>query len=504
MNPPLLYLVAHETDRPLVLELEKQLAPLQGLVRLFAEHHIPPGTNVQAAIDRHLAEARIVLPVVSANLLASDRHMEQVRRAPAQATVVPILLRACLWQLGPLAGLSPLPADQRPVTAWTDRQAAWLDVVQGILSLLGHGRTQAPAPGPTPRTQAGPEILFAWVHLSDLHFGHGDAAHGWDQQLVLQVLLRDIAERLRKGCPAPDAALITGDIAFSGDTRPPGGEYDRARQFLASLAQATGLSAGQIFPIPGNHDVQRPVDQDRAVARLLRDLRDGREPLDTALADAGDRGRLAQRQAHYLAFAADHAPACLGPAAPPEQRLWWVHRLEARGGLRVRLVGLNTALLAADDQDPGRLRLGKAALAQALASPPPGPGELVVVLSHHPFRGGWLERSEERECDAWVRNHAHLHLSGHVHEADSEGARSGAGGDFLRVSAGAAHGERLPPGVPASHGYNFAAVLRLPDGSLQLRLWPRRWSDRSKTFVADSDNVPEGQLHADHPLRLRL
>jgi hypothetical protein len=35
-------------------------------------------------------------------------------------------------------------------------------------------------------------VIFAWIHLSDIHFGHGDAAHGWDQQLVLAVLRRDV------------------------------------------------------------------------------------------------------------------------------------------------------------------------------------------------------------------------------------------------------------------------------------------------------------------------
>lgn len=28
------------------------------------------------------------------------------------------------------------------------------------------------------------DILVAWLHLSDMHMGHGDAAHGWDQRLI--------------------------------------------------------------------------------------------------------------------------------------------------------------------------------------------------------------------------------------------------------------------------------------------------------------------------------
>ncbi len=36
--------------------------------------------------------------------------------------------------------------------------------------------------------------LFIWVHISDIHVGHGDASYGWDQQLVLSELIKDVAE----------------------------------------------------------------------------------------------------------------------------------------------------------------------------------------------------------------------------------------------------------------------------------------------------------------------
>jgi hypothetical protein len=95
-----------------------------------------------------------------------------------------------------------------------------------------------------------------------------------------------------------------------------------------------------------------------------------------------------------------------------------------------------------------------------------------------------------------------VHLSGHVHEAESEQARSGAGGDFVRVVAGAAHGEREPAGTPARHGYNVAAVVQV-GGRLALRVWPRRWSERRKGFIVDGENVAEGHPWAEHGLRLR-
>jgi 3',5'-cyclic AMP phosphodiesterase CpdA len=346
--------------------------------------------------------------------------------------------------------------------------------------------------------------LISWLHLSDIHFGHGSAAHGWDQQLVLSCLQADLAQVRARGVPSPELILVTGDIAFSGASRVREGqaestEYQEASQWLRGLGQELGITPSRIFVVPGNHDVQRSADGDPAVARLVDDLREGRLELDAAWSQPGARALLARRQAHYLAWAAGFGPAYAEPSLPPEERLRWTQRMEVPEGLRLRLVGLNTALLSANDKDHGRLRLGNVQLAHALR-PAIEPNELVVVLSHHPFRGGWL--ADEQNVDAWIRNHAHLHLSGHVHEADSEQARSGAGGLFVRVVAGSAHGEQMPAGIPSGHGYNLAAVFRSDDGQLVLRVWPRRWSDKNKRFIEDSDNVPAGQPYSEHALRL--
>jgi hypothetical protein len=38
------------------------------------------------------------------------------------------------------------------------------------------------------------------------------------------------------------------------------------------------------------------------------------------------------------------------------------------------------------------------------------------------------------------------------------------------VVAGAAHGEQMPEGVPAGHGYNLAALFAEDDGVVRLRV----------------------------------
>lgn len=538
----LLYVAYDDDDHKLAQELERHMAPLerQGLLQVWSERHIAAGMSSADEVSKHLDSADIILLLVSASFLASSHCVLLTQRALARyqsglAHVIPIVLRPCLWDDTGFGNIAPLPDNKMPVTSWRDPDAAWLNVVLGIRSVMNKRNEQQPgAPDPPPRPRSRPHssvflamsestrdrqghpthrasgdgdgvALFAWIHISDLHFGHGDASHGWDQQLVTAALRKDVSAIIDTGVPVPDAILVTGDIAFSGDTRTrpdglPSQEYADARDFLLHLGQASGVDTRQIYVVPGNHDVQRSADQNRNTRRLLSELRSGGESLDAVMAHAEDRAQLAQRQANYLRFAAGFAPACLGEAVPDSDRLWWHHSHEARGGLTVRLIGFNTALLAANDQDRGKLRLGKAMLAQAFSLPRRA-DELRVVLTHHPFWGNWL--ADQQDSERWVRSNADIHLYGHIHEAESEEARSGAGNSFVRVAAGAAHASAPPLSVSKGHGYNLAAVMAMPDGLRKLRIWPRQWSDKNKDFRADTDNLPDGRFFAEHPLRLR-
>jgi predicted MPP superfamily phosphohydrolase len=342
------------------------------------------------------------------------------------------------------------------------------------------------------------DTLFRWIHLSDIHTGHGDRAYGWDQSLVLAEIVRDIGLQREKPTEPPiNAILVTGDIANTGAGRTPT-EYDSAAAWLHKVAAAAGVTPAQIFLVPGNHDVDRGADRDEAVKQLVTDLREGTKSLDDALTDAAPRAMLAHRMARYLDFAGGFAPV----GATADERLSWVHRLVAPSGLAVRLVGLNTTLLAAGDDDQGKLRVGMRQIGLAFADLQES--ELVLALGHHPLGGGWL--FDQPEIEPWLKKHAHALLTGHVHVANAEESRSGAGSSFLRVVAGSAHGDHMPTGIPAGHGYSFGAIVRDSQGAIHARITPRKWSAPNVMgFRPDVDNLPENQVYSDHPLpRLRL
>jgi hypothetical protein len=337
--------------------------------------------------------------------------------------------------------------------------------------------------------------IFTWLQVSDIHFGHGDASEGWDQRLVVSELTSDIVKAINKICPRPDVVLLTGDIAFSGGSRRrPGpaaiGEYHEAKEWLSGLLHDLALPPERAFIVPGNHDIQRDVAvADRNINRLLESLRSGRDKIDTVWSYPEDAELLKRRQANYLEFASTFGAKTQHP--------YWMEQLPTTGNVTIRLVGLNSVLLSAGDDDYKKLELGNEQLVNTLLRPLVKPNEIVVVMTHHPF--AWLK--DEAGVSQVVQRHAHVHLCGHVHQAESERVLYGGGADFVRIVAGAVHDLATPGSRPLRFGYNFGAIHAEADGSLVLQVWPRIWSPANRDFRTDIDNVPDGQLYALHGLR---
>ena len=121
-------------------ELEVFLASLrsQGMVSVWHDRLIKPGTDWAEQIDQNLDHANVILLLVSADFLASqycmgiecsralDRHKSEGVR------LIPILIRECDLAGVPFAGLQWLPTGSKPVKKWSDRDSAWTDVAKGI------------------------------------------------------------------------------------------------------------------------------------------------------------------------------------------------------------------------------------------------------------------------------------------------------------------------------------------------------------------------------------
>ena len=129
-----------EEDEEFQKELGKHLSQMkrQGIVADWHFRLITGGKEWEGEIDSHINKSKIILLLVSPNFLSSDYCYDvEMKRAmelhtSKAARVIPVILRPCDWQSAPFGKLQALPKDGQPITTWSNRDEAFLNVAQGI------------------------------------------------------------------------------------------------------------------------------------------------------------------------------------------------------------------------------------------------------------------------------------------------------------------------------------------------------------------------------------
>lgn len=144
-NEPIEVFISYShRDDDLRQELDIHLANLKRQKKIAAWHDraIEAGEEWEAQIKRNLESAQIILLLISPLFMASDYCYDiEMQRAierhnAGTARVIPIILRPCDWRGSPFSKLQILPKDAKPVTQWSDRDAAFLNVVEGLRQAL--------------------------------------------------------------------------------------------------------------------------------------------------------------------------------------------------------------------------------------------------------------------------------------------------------------------------------------------------------------------------------
>jgi tetratricopeptide (TPR) repeat protein len=152
--PAQLFFSYSHKDKVLRDQLETHLSTLKRENRISAwnDRRITAGTEWKGEIDENLKSSSIILLLVTANFLASDYCNDvELRYAMEQHTqgnacVIPVIMRPCDWKTTTFGKLQALPTDGRPVIDWKTRDAAFLNVAEGIrkaLDELGHSVSSA-------------------------------------------------------------------------------------------------------------------------------------------------------------------------------------------------------------------------------------------------------------------------------------------------------------------------------------------------------------------------
>ena len=167
-------------DEALRAELETHLRMMQrqGLIDVWHDRRIVPGTEIDRSISSSLEAAQVVLLLVSPDFLSSDycydREMQRAmeRHDAGKARVLPVILRPSDWKGAPFGKLLATPTDGKPVTKWTDADEAFLvvtnDIRRAIADLGVNESSSRPTPAPRPAPPPGTQVPIERPRSSNL------------------------------------------------------------------------------------------------------------------------------------------------------------------------------------------------------------------------------------------------------------------------------------------------------------------------------------------------
>lgn len=315
---------------------------------------------------------------------------------------------------------------------------------------------------------------ISWLHISDFHLG-GSGSNHYNENIVIESLLEDIAERIELDSLRPDFIAVTGDLASRGKSS----DYDLVRGFFDQLLRVTGLPRQRLFVVPGNHDVDRDLITRGALA-ISKGLTD-RDAANMILASPDDRRLLFARFKGYSDFINDYFN---GHLIFNDECYFYVHHLNI-GSRRIAILGLNSSWLAASDEDKVlKLVIGERQTHAAINAAKEGSVDLKIALLHHP--GDWIRDFDQSYSMARLLTKCDFILHGHLHKAAATHVSTPDGAAII-VAGGACYDTREHP-----NSYNFVRLnLESSTGAIYFREYVDEggfWAKGVRLYK----NVPDG------------
>jgi hypothetical protein len=135
---------------------------IKGLITVWHDGVIVPGSGWDVEIKKHVNEAEIILLLVSNDFLISDYinkvELKQAlalrngKRARVIPIVIPIIIKRCAWEESALGELKlealPLSPDRniKPVSSWDDENDAYVNIQEGIGKTIAFLNKNVPVP----------------------------------------------------------------------------------------------------------------------------------------------------------------------------------------------------------------------------------------------------------------------------------------------------------------------------------------------------------------------
>ncbi len=317
---------------------------------------------------------------------------------------------------------------------------------------------------------------ITWLHLTDLHWGMEGQEYRWPN--IRESLKRDMRKLRDKHGPW-DLVFFTGDMAFKGRFD----QFEKAQRLLQNLWQEVGVDNPRqlIVAVPGNHDLIQP-DPSEAPVVALEEWHKKSEVVKTFWDNPNSDYRRVVQEAFtdYESWWHDQHAAKFLPFLPGILPGDFSLTIE-KDGVRLGVIGLNTAFLQLTDNDyKGKLTLDAKQLHKVCNGDPPKWAQshhACILLTHHPPE--WLSSEGQGELDREILPSGQfaVHLFGHMHKPMQREITVG-GGPLRRQWQGPSffgieHYQEEGKDFERIHGYTFGKMwFQAHRGCL--RFWPRK------------------------------
>ena len=304
-----------------------------------------------------------------------------------------------------------------------------------------------------------------WLHLSDFHFGKD----GYGQRQLFKYILDHVRERVSND-DVPDLVFITGDIANKGQDK----EYEEFYEnFFMPLREClTSDSQERIFVIPGNHDVDRNQARALQTNNILKRVPEFLDPTE--------RGQFERQiiSSRFKAFVNNDLTHMEDHWLNSSKGTF--HKILELKGIKVGILGVNTAWFSFSDNDRHNLSTGKSLLEDGLFSIKDC--DIKIVLGHHPI--DWFLDSEVEPIRSLLGRFTALYLHGHLHKIKAH-YEEGGGFPFLTLQSGASFQAR-----ENEDWVNRFLWCELDLTTRELSIEPLQWSNDHQSWVTDGTAFP--------------
>lgn len=178
-----MYIAYSHADKAFLDELSTHLNTMerQGLISAWTDEEILAGEDYLKATEAQIANAQIIMLLVSADFLASDFCVDRLlqpilqKHAQGTATVIPIIVRYCDWNTMSFSKVKALPLlDGKvvPIKDWADPDKAYYFISQELRKIVqpNHYYQQSSILEAVPYAKV-PETTFAKRSYTPLFVG---------------------------------------------------------------------------------------------------------------------------------------------------------------------------------------------------------------------------------------------------------------------------------------------------------------------------------------------